>query len=506
MGTGSDFRWVGELRALAEKSYGTTITGLILRDARADYRDGVLTASAPQFSGSSLTSSSAKVRNGIQATDLRVKVQNGTTAATIAVAKAGKIETANTIVNGVTAKGIDIKSSGNVANVNVKEVQVGEANAFGAQTGSINIAGVRLAIRNGRVEGSTNDINAGNVTMKDGHVENIRFARPVFTFEPSGRYRASADLSLGGGVLGQMKLGPAHAVVVASSDQIQLNNFVVDALDGNAKGNATIALKKNGASRVSAGFENFDLAGLITVLAGRAVPIASKATGTAELAFSGTDLGTATGTVNAQLKGETATATDLATASGDLEVSANHGQFQIQRANLQTAATTLSASGQFSIEQPTSNLRIDLASSDAAELQRLLISSGALGQVEDEFHRYAIELGGKLVFNGTLNGALKDPIVSGHAELGSLSMNGRDLGSLTANLSSNATETRVSDGRLAQANGGGAQFSLVVPRAGKDNISIDATLDRLRSEEHTSELQSRQYLVCRLLLEKKKKF
>src|SRR3712207_8770431 len=27
---------------------------------------------------------------------------------------------------------------------------------------------------------------------------------------------------------------------------------------------------------------------------------------------------------------------------------------------------------------------------------------------------------------------------------------------------------------------------------------------RVRSEEHTSELQSRQYLVCRLLLEKKK--
>src|SRR3712207_7064406 len=29
-------------------------------------------------------------------------------------------------------------------------------------------------------------------------------------------------------------------------------------------------------------------------------------------------------------------------------------------------------------------------------------------------------------------------------------------------------------------------------------------LDPVRSEEHTSELQSRQYLVCRLLLEKKK--
>src|SRR3712207_8767946 len=30
------------------------------------------------------------------------------------------------------------------------------------------------------------------------------------------------------------------------------------------------------------------------------------------------------------------------------------------------------------------------------------------------------------------------------------------------------------------------------------------TVEELRSEEHTSELQSRQYLVCRLLLEKKK--
>src|SRR3712207_6903745 len=31
-------------------------------------------------------------------------------------------------------------------------------------------------------------------------------------------------------------------------------------------------------------------------------------------------------------------------------------------------------------------------------------------------------------------------------------------------------------------------------------------LSSLRSEEHTSELQSRQYLVCRLLLEKKKTY
>src|SRR3712207_7289397 len=39
-------------------------------------------------------------------------------------------------------------------------------------------------------------------------------------------------------------------------------------------------------------------------------------------------------------------------------------------------------------------------------------------------------------------------------------------------------------------------------RRGAIEILDDATI---RSEEHTSELQSRQYLVCRLLLEKKKR-
>ncbi|MGZ8846149.1 MAG: translocation/assembly module TamB domain-containing protein [Pyrinomonadaceae bacterium] len=481
MGKGADFRWVGELRAAAEKSYGTTITGLILRDARAEYNDGVLTASAPQFNAGSLTSKTAKVQNGIQANDLRVRIENGKTTATIASAKAGKIQSGDTTINGVTAKAIDIKGEGATTNVTVKEVQVGEANAFGAQTGSINIAGVRLAVHNGRIQGSTNDINAGTVKLKDGNVENVKLDRPTFVVEPSGRYRASADLSLGGGVLGQMKLGPAHASVVATGDQIQLTNFVAEALDGRATGNATISLRKTGTSRVNADFDNFDLSGLITVLSGRAVPIVSKATGKADLSFTGTDFANANGSVNARLNGVAPAGSDLAPLSGEVAVTANRGLFQIQRVSLQTAATTLTASGQFSIDQPASNLRVDLNSTDASELQRLLISSGAISTAEDEFSRYHIELAGKLAFSGTINGALKDPIINGHAELGSLIVDGHDLGSLAANIAANATETRVTEGRLSQADGGGAQFALIIPRAGEDNISIEATLSRMNA-------------------------
>src|SRR3712207_6913994 len=43
------------------------------------------------------------------------------------------------------------------------------------------------------------------------------------------------------------------------------------------------------------------------------------------------------------------------------------------------------------------------------------------------------------------------------------------------------------------------------PRADRRSEARESVLTSwIRSEEHTSELQSRQYLVCRLLLEKKK--
>src|SRR3712207_7642458 len=43
----------------------------------------------------------------------------------------------------------------------------------------------------------------------------------------------------------------------------------------------------------------------------------------------------------------------------------------------------------------------------------------------------------------------------------------------------------------------GKRPDLAIPGIGAHKVTV-------RSEEHTSELQSRQYLVCRLLLEKKK--
>src|SRR5258707_5162918 len=73
----------------------------------------------------------------------------------------------------------------------------------------------------------------------------------------------------------------------------------------------------------------------------------------------------------------------------------------------------------------------------------------------------------------------------------------------------------VGERRLIAATIAGASANRLPSFPYRDNIEKMAFPDwpaptegmsEIRSEEHTSELQSRQYLVCRLLLEKKKEY
>src|SRR3712207_7554691 len=67
---------------------------------------------------------------------------------------------------------------------------------------------------------------------------------------------------------------------------------------------------------------------------------------------------------------------------------------------------------------------------------------------------------------------------------------------------------RMRDAPMAQVNRCGARIAIARAVGMAASCTIFASADggsavEPRSEEHTSELQSRQYLVCRLLLEKK---
>jgi translocation and assembly module TamB len=485
MGTGSDFRFLGELRAAAARSGATSIANLILSDAAAEYRDGRIDGNLPRVAAGNIKTPDVTIA-GAQASDVRFNASEDGREFTgsAATVNAGALTAKGTRVNGLTASGITATGQNGVTNLLARSVVVRGATASGATLGQINVAGVRLSIQdNGRVEGSSGDINAGTVAFRQGatagRAENVRLARPAFVLEPSGRYRASADLSLGGGVLGDIALGAARSGVVATNSEIQLNNFTAEALNGRANGNARISTAAGGASRVNAAFEGLDVAGLLAVLTGRAVPIAGAATGTIDLSMPGTRFEAASGTLNAQFTGETGNdANGRTPLTGELAVVANRGLFRLDRANLRTGASELTASGDFSF-RGDSNLNVSLASSDAAELQRVLVASNLIPALEENLTNNGVGLAGQLDFNGTIRGSLTAPAVNGRASLASLLVNGRDLGALTASVETTATEVRVPDGRLTQREGGNAQFALVYPLDGSNNGSLEATLERI---------------------------
>src|SRR5438445_7749125 len=75
------------------------------------------------------------------------------------------------------------------------------------------------------------------------------------------------------------------------------------------------------------------------------------------------------------------------------------------------------------------------------------------------------------------------------------------LYAVVARLDLHSFPTRRSSDLGPNGAGKSTFFNILAGQLRADGGAVD-----LRSEEHTSELQSRQYLVCRLLREKKKKY
>ncbi|HEX8290931.1 MAG TPA: translocation/assembly module TamB domain-containing protein [Pyrinomonadaceae bacterium] len=492
-GTGSDFRWLGDLRAAAARSGSTSLAGLFVKDAAAELREGGLSGgSAASASADSVVFDGGRVSGARVSGVKAARDREGRLRVTADSARAGAVVSKGANVGGVQAAGIDATvNPDNSATATVARLNVAGLSAAGARTGSINLAGVRLAVSPaGRVEGSSDDIGVGAVAFnvpaqgrggaaQQGRVDNVRLARPRFTLEPGGRYRASADLSLGGGVLGQLNLGRARAAVVATNEQIQLNDFAADLFNGSARGSATIATSNRAASSVRATFENVDAGGLVALASGNAVPLTGAATGTVNLHFPGTNFKLASGRVDATFEGATGRDESARTPlTGQLALTADRGTFDIERANLRAGATELTATGRFSF-RGGSDLAVNLNTTDAAELQNVLLSTGLLAEFEDKVR--AVGVAGNLRFNGTVTGDLDAPIVNGRFELQSLALRGRDIGAVSADIASNAVETRIDNGRLDEPDGGGVAFKAVIPRAGENNIEFDATLENVNA-------------------------
>lgn len=574
-GTGTDFRWIGELQAAAARApNNTTIAGLILKDAVAEYKDkkfsgsvGTVTArefynpdakiNGLQANGAKINSvdgvTNAEINNvransvqakdtnlrGVTANNVKIRDENGVTNVEAGNLTAQNVENPDAKINGLTAQNVEaqvrdngaveanarnvradnvqaqgatvkdlnavsvnVQNQGNQTNLQAENLQVGGVETEQVVLGNLNIAGVRLKIVEGRIEGSSGDINAGNVTLnktndlpQGGKLENVKISRPEFVLEPSGRYRASLDLSLGGGVLGSVQVGAARATVNANNDQVELNNLSAQILEGQVNGRATVALTKNNQSKITARFENLDLAKVVALQGGRVIPLTGKTSGDVNLNFPGTNFRAATGTLTADFKASAGnTERGLIPLNGKLGLKATNGLFDIDFANFNTEKTAFNAKGRFDLDGNNSNLQFAVNSTDASEAIRIVKAFNLSPELEEQLAENQIELAGNLTFNGTLRGNLQNPTIDGRAALDALVVRGRNLGSLSTDLSVAPGGINLTDALLAENGGGTVRFSLDVPATGKDNIAVNAVIDRVNTGNIFAALPIQNYL------------
>lgn len=559
-GTGTDFRWVGELQAAAAKAPFGNLGGLFITDAVAEYKDKQLAATLGNARTRTFTLDDLEFEN-LQANNVKLSSRGGVTDITAPNARAGNFKLKDIEMQNVTGKNLRVKDRPQDATVNLDSLQapsgqidkvklknlssndfrlrtqkgttditaknfrservdangavIGDVNAMdvnildtpadtiiysknvqvakietnAAILGSLNIAGVRLTIRQGVIEGSSADIDAGNVALtknedlpNGGNLENVKIYKPVFVLEPSGRYRASADMSLGGGTIGSITLGAATASVTVNNDQLALTKIAADVMDGRLDGNATIAFNARNQSQINADFSNLDLGKLLALAGGRVVPVEGQTTGKVNFTFAGTNFRTASGNITADIAASAGTADKgLIPVTGRVEATATNGLFNLDVARLNSEKSEFNATGRLDLNGSDSNLNLALNSTDASEIDRLVRVLEISPALEEYLNSYQAEFAGNLKFTGTLTGNYSDPTIEGRASVDSVSLRKRLLGSLASDIFVSPLGTEFKNGILQEpAGGGNLTFNVNIPKGG-ENISVQATLNKINT-------------------------
>ena len=441
----------------------------------------------------------ADVRD-LKAGSLALKDDSAGTNITINDVAAQNVDSGSTHVSGVESPQIDIAVASGETKIYADQLRVAKILTSGAELGSLNIGGVRLSIREGHVEGTSNDIDAGNIALlktetlpNGGTLQSVKLVKPVFVVEDSGRYRATFDMSIGGGMVGSVPLGDVRASVDVNNDRVQLNNLNGEMMNGTVNGNATIAFNSAATSKVAVDFANLDLETILSVQSGAIPPIAGKTTGRLDVTFQGTDIKTTTGTVNADIMADAGSAAQGGSipVNGNVSATATNGLFSINNAKFNSPKSDLTATGQFDLRASNSNLHFSLNSTDATEIERIFRSMGIAPDAMHLLDSINGSFAGNMAFTGDLTGNTSDPTLDGRASFDTFLLNNKPIGSVTTAINVSPFGVTLTDGRLNELGGGNATFDIVAPSGGVNNTTVQAKLTNINAGDLVAALPVR---------------
>ncbi len=430
----------------------------------------------------------ARLKN-VSADDFRLTDLPRSTTLAAKNLRAGQVDANGATVTGLESPAVEVEDTAGGTVVYADKLRVAKIDTGSAVLGSLNIAGVRLTIRQGRVEARSGDIDAGNVALAKsralpdgGNLEAVKIYKPVYILEPSGRYRATADMTIGGGAVGSIALGAATAKVEVNNERVALNDLTANIMSGQLIGNAVIALNSRGQSTLTGDFSNLDISKLLALRGGSIPPIEGQTTGNIDLTFNGTNFRNANGTLNADITANAGTAErGLIPISGQIRLNAVNGLFNVELANLNSEKSKLTATGRFDLKDENSNLMVALRSADASEIDRLIRVLGVSPELEKQLDSMQVQAAGNLTFDGTVTGNLSDPTIDGRASLDSISLRGRELGSVSTDIFVSPVGIDLRNGKLLDRNGGTVLFTANIPNTGENNVAVKATLTNVNA-------------------------
>ncbi|HKQ76220.1 MAG TPA: translocation/assembly module TamB domain-containing protein [Blastocatellia bacterium] len=330
----------------------------------------------------------------------------------------------------------------------------------------------------GRIHATAPQAAVDKIEIEQGQISGVSLKTIDAELE-HGLYRAKGTLAIKDAVVSGAAVGPVDGDLVADNKSISLNKFKASLFGGNASGDVAVNFERSGDSRLKATFNELITSDVFAVASTGRAPLAGRLGGDAELSWPGMDFLATSGAVKVHMKAETTQTVDAIPVTGDVSLRARGGVFDIEQFLLNTDASQIKATGQFS-RDGTSDLRFSLTSKNAEQLQTIAYS---IEEVRKSVESFEPQILGDFKFEGRLQGPFKDPTLEGDLNASNVLLHDEPLGALSGHLSFSPTELKFENGALAAVNGGSAKFTYSAPRdALATEGRLDATIERISAD------------------------
>ncbi len=296
-------------------------------------------------------------------------------------------------------------------------------------------------------------------------------------------YEVKASAALAEGEVRGAQFTGAKAVAAFDNASLTLSDVKGAILGGTVAGEYVLPLSAGAAQRVKASFadvETKSATALFAVLPDKGeLPISGKISGELDLSFVGADPRSLNGRIAAHFDGKSDEASEAIPITGDVEVKAVNGVFNIDQLKLAASGSSLIGGGSLSPDGD-SDLRLSLNSTSA---ERLLQIARGFETARPYIERYEPQLIGDFKFEGRVTGPIEKATVEADVKAGMFGLRDAILGSLAGHVFLSPSEARVEKGVITASNGESIKFDFAAPLdQNATSGRLDATIDRMNLE------------------------